>query len=322
MIKEIRLFISQNTNPYHNLAIEKYLLDTLPENCCTLYLWQNVHTVVIGKNQNAWAECRCALLEEEGGLLARRLSGGGAVYHDLGNLNFTFLCPTDEEDITKNLQVIQTACAMAGITAERSGRNDLLADGRKFSGNAFYHSKGKSYHHGTLLIAADTEKMTRYLTPPKAKLEAKGIQSVRSRVLNLSELAPALTCDKMAKNLIAAFEQVFGLPITPCPEPAETIIEPLAETYGSREHLYGAPLPFTLSCKEQFGWGGAELQLQIKGGVILAARLYTDALEHTLPQEAEKALSGIPFEPEAVKSALSPLPHGADLFAILKNQAF
>ena len=322
MIDQIRLFISQNTNPYHNLDIEKYLLYTLPPNGCTLYLWQNAHTVVIGRNQNAWAECRCALLEEEGGLLARRLSGGGAVYHDLGNLNFTFLCPTAEEDIAKNLQVIQTACAMAGILAERSGRNDLLADGRKFSGNAFYHSKGKSYHHGTLLINADTEKMTRYLTPPKAKLEAKGIQSVRSRVVNLSELAPDLTCKQMEKYLIAAFEQVFALPAIPCPEPDPSVVEPLAETYGSREHLYGAPLPFTLSCKEQFGWGGAELQLQVKGGIIQAARLYTDALEHTLPHAVETALCGIPFEPKAAETALSPLPHGEDLWAMLREQAF
>ncbi len=322
MINKIRLFISQNTNPYHNLAIEKCLLDTLPENCCTLYLWQNAHTVVIGKNQNAWAECRCALLEEEGGFLARRLSGGGAVYHDLGNLNFTFLSPTADEDIAKNLQVIQTACAMAGITTERSGRNDLLADGRKFSGNAFYHSKGRSYHHGTLLINADTEKMGRYLTPPKAKLEAKGVKSVRSRVVNLSGLAPNLTCAQMKEHMIAAFEQIFALPVTLCPPPDPAAIEPLAETYASREYLYGAPLPFTLSCKEQFGWGGAELQLQVKGGIIQAARLYTDAMDHTLPIEVEDALRGIPFDPKAMESALIPLPHGADLLSILKTQAF
>ena len=141
MITKIFIYNAQGSDPHENLAVEKVLMDAMQPGEAMLYLWQNLNTVVIGKNQNAWLECRTSLLEEEGGKLARRLSGGGAVFHDLGNLNFTFLMCAEDYDLDKQVAVIQKACAFAGIHAEKSGRNDLLADGRKFSGNAFYQDK-------------------------------------------------------------------------------------------------------------------------------------------------------------------------------------
>ena len=168
MIRKIFIYNAQVTDPHENLAAEKVLMDALAPGEAMLYLWQNLNTVVIGKNQNAWLECRTSLLEQEGGKLARRLSGGGAVFHDLGNLNFTFLMCKEDYDLDKQVTVIQKACALAGITAEKSGRNDLLADGRKFSGNAFYQDKVHAYHHGTLMVDVDKEKLGRYLSPPKS----------------------------------------------------------------------------------------------------------------------------------------------------------
>ena len=197
MIETLRVCESEGLDPYRNLAIEQHLLETVLGGCCLLYLWQNERTVVIGRNQNAWAECRTTALFEEGGRLARRLSGGGAVYHDLGNLNFTFLLCEEDYDLTRQLSVIRRACSLCGIETEISGRNDLLASGRKFSGNAFCHHEGRAYHHGTLLIDVDADAMGRYLSPSKAKLEAKGVESVRSRVVNLRELNPALTVDML-----------------------------------------------------------------------------------------------------------------------------
>ena len=141
MINKLYIYESTGVDPYENIATEKYLLENVQAGSCILYLWQNKNTVVIGRNQNAWAECRTSLLEQEGGKLARRLSGGGAVYHDLGNLNFTFLTCEDEHNIDRQLSVIQEACKRLGIETEKSGRNDLLASGHKFSGNAFYHAK-------------------------------------------------------------------------------------------------------------------------------------------------------------------------------------
>ena len=206
------LYLAQGTNPYRNLAVEQYLLEHVPRDACILYLWQNRHTVVIGRNQNAWQECRTARLEADGGFLARRLSGGGAVFHDLGNLNFTFLVNKADYSVEKQLSVIVEACRSLGIPAERSGRNDVLTGGRKFSGNAFYEHQGRCYHHGTLLVDVDMEAMGRYLSPSTAKLQAKGVSSVRSRVVNLRELRRDLTIPMLREALTGAFSQVYGLP--------------------------------------------------------------------------------------------------------------
>ena len=160
MIKRLSIFEGVSFDPHYNLAVEQYLLETVAEDQCILYLWQNENTVVIGRNQNPWKECKTTLLSQEGGHLARRLSGGGAVFHDLGNLNFTFLLPQADYDLDKQLDVIQTAVSSLGISTERSGRNDVLAEGRKFSGNAFYKNGNQAYHHGTLLVNADMDKLS------------------------------------------------------------------------------------------------------------------------------------------------------------------
>ena len=325
MINKLDFYISDSLDPYRNLAIEKRLFDTVEKNTLILYLWQNQSTVVIGKNQNAFAECRTELLREEGGHLARRLSGGGAVFHDIGNLNFTFICATEDLDIGKHMEVIQRACLLAGIETELSGRNDILAHGRKFSGNAFYNSKGHSYHHGTILISADTDKMTRYLTPPKAKLEAKGIKSVRSRVLNLSELAPTLTCEHMKEHLLEAFTSVYGIQPLPHIDIEEESICALAATFGSWDYLYGSPLPFNVSCGDRLSFGSIELQMQVTDGLIREIRVYTDALDSELSGAVEGALATCPFDfgtmSDALAKALSD-DVALGLISLLNEQVF
>lgn len=307
MINNIRIYLGTSFDPYYNLAVEKRLLDLVGPNECILYLWQNQNTVVIGKSQNPWAECRTSLLEAEKGVLARRLSGGGAVFHDLGNLNFTFLVATENYDVDKQLSVIQQACRLTGINAEKSGRNDLLAEEKKFSGNAFYHSGGHSYHHGTLMVDVDKEKLGRYLSPPKAKLQAKGIASVRSRVVNLKELSPDLTISAMKGYMVQAFQQVYGLNATEVilTEQDHAAIREIAATNKSWEFLYGTPLPFTFQCEDKFDWGYIQIQLQAKGGVVTAAKVYTDAMDWELAPKLEAALTGCIFRAEDLKSALT-----------------
>ena len=174
-------------DPFRNLAIEKNLTFLTQEGQCILYLWQNRRTVVIGRNQNAWKECNVDALLADGGTLARRMSGGGAVFHDLGNLNFSFCVRKEDYDVDRQLEVIRQALRREGIEAIKSGRNDLLADGRKFSGNAFYKSGEFCCHHGTIMIDVKGGDLTKYLNVPESKLKSKGVESVRSRVTNLRE---------------------------------------------------------------------------------------------------------------------------------------
>lgn len=306
MITELRIFESKGFDPYENLATEKHLMDISPKGTCVLYLWQNQNTVVIGRNQNPWLECRTSLLEEEGGKLARRLSGGGAVFHDLGNLNFTFIMPKEDYDLDRQVSVIQTACALAGIATEKSGRNDLLADGKKFSGNAFYQNRTHAYHHGTLMIHVDKEKLGRYLSPPKAKLEAKGVASVRSRVVNLKELSPQLTIDAMKAYMATAFSEIYGANAAPLTFGDEdcAAIDRLKKEYSSWEYLFGSPLPFSFQCEHHFPWGHIHLQLDAKNGVITGAKLYSDSMDWTLPEQVEAALAGCRFDTVQMQVAL------------------
>lgn len=309
-------------DPYYNLALEEYLLSRVPEKGCILYLWQNDHTVVIGRNQNPWAECRTSLLQEENGLLARRLSGGGAVYHDLGNLNFTFLCKEENYDLQKQLSVIQRAVKLAGIDAYFSGRNDLLADGRKFSGNAFYHSKGAAYHHGTLLIDTDTEKMGRYLSPPKAKLESKGIASVRSRVVNLKLLSPTLTCEKMREFMVQAFGKIYGGQPEPLSlsEDDNVAVLQLRQRYASEDWLFGKPMPFSCILEGYFSFGSLQLQLFVESGIITHLQAFTDAMDAELPQKLSNALTCCPFQAEDMVKAVLPLEIGKELADFIRTQ--
>lgn len=345
MIRRLIVCRAAGTDPYENLALEQTLLERVRENACILYLWQNARTVVIGRNQNPWKECRTALLEEEGGHLARRLSGGGAVFHDLGNLNFTFLMREADYDLDRQLTVIETACRSLGIPVERSGRNDLLADGRKFSGNAFYHHNGRAYHHGTLMVDVDLEMVQRYLSPSKAKLAAKGVDSVRSRVVNLREFLPDLTVERLSDALTAAFAAVYcespgtrhqapgdvgsGIkeqstenafpPEERRPEgagevvpverisPDEFDLRELRAKYASDGWLYGPKMPFTLSVEDRFPWGGVEIQLQVNEGIIRAAKVYTDAMDETLAPRLEAVLTDCAFRPPHLHSAVSEL---------------
>lgn len=306
MINRIKLYESNSFDPYLNLATEQYLMETVEEDACILFLWQNQNTVVIGKNQNAWKECRTTLLNEEGGVLARRLSGGGAVFHDLGNLNFTFLVPQAEYDLDRQFAVIAEAVSLLGLRAERSGRNDVLIQGRKFSGNAFFKHDGKAYHHGTLLVDVDMDKLGRYLNPSKAKLQAKGVDSVRSRVVNLTELNPQITIASMKDAMTRAFAKVYDRPMTVITDEDfdHAAIEALRQRNASWEWNYGQKLPFTAELEARFPWGCVQLCMQVENGMVTGAKIYSDAMDWQLPERMEALLTGARFEKDAVCARL------------------
>jgi lipoate-protein ligase A len=337
MIRHGLIVQTGETNPYRNIALEKFLLDMVPPETCILYLWQNRQTVVIGRNQNAWAECRVAELEGEGGFLARRLSGGGAVFHDLGNLNFTFLVPQEDYDLVRQSSVILQAVRNLGIEAEMTGRNDIETGGRKFSGNAFYRGERNAYHHGTLLVRADIQAAGRYLSVSREKILSKGVESVRSRIVTLAECRPDITVPSLAGSLRAAFAEVYRVraeELLPDPPPAQTVpselvlpelvpqsppapsledrfpgaaarLGELAARFSSPEWKYGKNPPFRFKAERRFSWGGVDIRFDVDRNRIAGAQIFSDAMDGGFILEAAEKLNGCPFEPRAVAEQLA-----------------
>ena len=279
---KLRFIVSNQTNPYWNIAVENYLLSLPETETITLYLWRNHRTVVIGQNQNPFSECNLEALESDGGYLMRRRTGGGAVYHDDGNINFSFVVPKAFYDLAHQFAVIQCAVADFGIVAELSGRNDILTEGRKFSGNAFSKGRYQDLHHGTILIKGNMEDLQRYLKPKPAKLQKHGVTSVRSRVVNLSELNPEITSESIVPHLRSAFESEYS-EHSEYLEFSEIIKLPevcaLYEEFASDEWLYGKWRSFNAQRSAQFDWGGVELSLNVVDGVIKDVKIASDAID-------------------------------------------
>ncbi len=322
----LRLFVvlSDTLNPAENLAVEEYITMNTPKKCVVLFLWQNAHTIVIGRNQNANAELDVTSFRRDGGTLVRRLSGGGAVYHDTGNLNFTFMADRNWYDISKQVDVILHAVRHFGIPAEKNGRNDITSDGKKFSGNAYYRSGRHCYHHGTLLVSADQDRMMHYLTPSKEKLISKGVPSVRSRVINLCDKRPELTVEALKQAMISSFETIYG---------AEAAVGSLQEWKDGRpvlqfsfteefeHHVHernaffssdawtlGRNVRCNVSRKARFDWGEAEICLDVDDDEVRDCIIYSDAMDQDLIIQAQEALIGSEFDDCAMSESILGIP--------------
>lgn len=320
MIKKTAYIESTGVNPHRNLAVEEYLFSKCGEDEAILYLWQNENTIVIGKNQNAWRECRISRIEEDGAVIARRISGGGAVFHDLGNLNFTFLVSKENYNLKRQLEVILRAVQKLGIHAEASGRNDILVEGQKFSGNAFHEHKGRCYHHGTIMVDVKLGELNKYLNVSKKKLESKGIKSVRSRVTNLISYNPELTINQLKKALRETFEEVYGYPsrIIKEEELDKQAVQELYEKYASWEWVYGKEFEFQYEVSERFEWGQVDIQFQVDSGQIVDAAVYSDSLRPEVIQKLPRELKGIRYNNQGMGDRIgmlhSDVPEEEEMF--------
>ena len=295
-MKKLQVIVSKQYDPYLNLAVESYLTDHQEEGVVTMYLWKNERTVVIGLNQNPFSECDVKRLNEEGGHLMRRRTGGGAVYHDLGNLNFSFIADKRDYDVRKQQSVIQEALKTFGLEAEISGRNDLLCQGRKFSGNAFFNGTVNNLHHGTILIKTDGAMMQRYLTVNKAKLQKHGVKSVASRVVNLSELTD-ITSENIVQPLIQAFEKVYGKKAEHVDFKTFTALDEVQDTVNtitSHDYLYGKWEHFHAVKKAQFPWGHVEIGIDIdnRTNTLRSVTIASDSLDTDIIGTTEALLNG------------------------------
>lgn len=298
MIEKVTYIETDNIDPYHNLALEELLLENVEKNECILYLWQNKNIVVIGRNQNAWNECKVSYLEENGGKLVRRLSGGGAVFHDLGNLNFTFLVQEENYNVDKQLQVIIKALEKFGLHAEKNGRNDITIDERKFSGNAFYKTNGHCYHHGTLMVNVNLQDLSKYLSVSKEKLKSKGVNSVKSRVINLSSLSEDITICTLKEKLYEAFGEVYGYVPKKIDENSinKELLNKKIEKFKSWDWKYGRKINFQYEVKNRFDWGDILLQFNVENGKIHEIEIYSDAMNQDFIIKLRELLTDVVFD--------------------------
>lgn len=296
------IYIAKTHNCAANLAGEAYLLTQDYDHI--LFLWANDPCIVIGRYQNPFSECNLSVMEEQGVQLVRRQSGGGAVYHDRGNLCFTLIGKKETSTKEENFAFLLDALRSLGIECEISGRNDILFNGKKISGNAFQTTTTKFCHHGTLLITSDLSVMGNYLTPSSTKLASKAVRSVASRVGNLSEAKKDINPEVIQQALIDTFCQVYGP--TPITEIDFTSFAEAQENYhlfGDRDRILEKTPKFTHTIKNRFSWGEATLHLDVQNARIQEAKLFTDSLDTSLVPRIEKSLEGLVYEQAALQAA-------------------
>ena len=314
---KLRILKSAVTNPWFNLATEDWIFNTLNSDSHTLFLWRNSETVVIGRSQNPWVECKINKMEADDVFLARRQSGGGAVFHDLGNTNFTFLSPKADYDQAANFTIIINALKKLGIDADLSGRNDMQVDDKKISGSAFKHAADRSFHHGTLLVNANMQKLGDYLNPHPLKLKAKGIKSVRARVANLVEFNEDINHETLSEAIIEAFceyyrDKDYG-DTTPVEELDEASLakQPNLNIYYQQmadwDWRFGKTPEFTHHIETRFDWGIIDLHLDVKQAVIRDVVIFSDALNVELIELLKDTLTDIKYDKHEIKAKFDEL---------------
>ncbi len=300
-------FLCESNDGWRNLAADEYFLNHIGQDEILLHIYINAPSVIIGKNQNAWGECNLRAMDRDGVKLVRRISGGGAVYHDLGNVNFSFIAHQDLYDVQRQLGVILKAVRGLGIDAQFSGRNDLLAEGKKFSGNAFCLRGQGRQHHGTLLLSADLSKLAGYLNVSDEKLRSKGISSVRSRVCNLCEFRPEITNERMIEALRQGFAEEYGPPKDwELDAAARREIEALYEKQASWKWRLGEAPRFDLELRRRFDFGEVQILLRFQRGHVKSAEVFSDALDTALAERLKGMLPGARFTAADLAAAVKP----------------
>lgn len=309
--KYTMLFIDNKgiTDPRINLAIEEYALKNLDINETYLLFYINESSIIIGKNQNTVEEINTEYVENKGIHVVRRLSGGGAVYHDLGNLNFSFITKDDGEsfhNFRKFTEPVVEALKKLGVNAELSGRNDLLAEGRKISGNAQFSTRGRMFSHGTLLFNSEMDHIVSALRVKKDKIESKGIKSIRSRVANISEFLTEKIAIEEFRSLLLKFifigEEISEYVLTE--EDWKNIHQLSKERYQNWDWNYGKSPKFNLQHSHRFPVGQIDVRLDVNKGIIENCKIYGDFFGVGDVGELENMLTNVRYEKSTLEAAL------------------
>ena len=300
---------NESTNPYYNLAFEEYVLKNMPDDEEYVLLWQNAPAVIVGRFQNTLAEINTKFVKERGIKVVRRMSGGGAVYHDLGNLNYTFIVkhsPDKLLNFKKYTVSVMKVLKELKVDVEFKGRNDLTIKGKKFSGNAQYITKNRLLHHGTLLYSSNLDDLEEALNVSADKIESKGIKSVRSRVTNICDhLQEDIGLQKFKELLL---ESIFnGANIKTkrlVPEDQAQIKELVKTKYSTWKWNFGESPAYNLSRTKRFNSGKVELKLYVKDGIIKECKVYGDFFGMKDIADIEHLLTGKKFEENEIRSLL------------------
>ena len=311
----MKTILNNSLDPRFNLALEEYVLKYLPTDEDFIFLWQNANSVIIGRNQNTIEEVNAQYVNDHKVNVVRRITGGGAVYHDLGNLNFSFITNTTKDNVNnyrKFTDPVIEALQSYGVPAEFGGRNDILVEGMKISGNAQAFYKHRFLHHGTILFNADLTMLGKILNPKPDKIESKGIKSVRSRVTNILpyfKSVPTMEAfkDRLLKKLLNTNDlKPFIYTLT---DKDLAKINELKETkFSTWDWNYGESPAFTVEKYGRYEGGGVSFRLNIENGMIKHVKIFGDFLGSKDIHDVEQALTSITFEPSSVTKALSPLP--------------
>lgn len=315
-----------STEPYYNLATEQFVFDELPASDEYFMLWQNDNSIIVGKYQNTIEEINAPYVEEHGIRVARRLSGGGAVYHDLGNLNYTLICDAGS-DVSINMArfcvPVVKALASIGVKAEISGRNDMTIDGLKFSGNSQYVKHGRVMHHGTLMFDSDLEVVSNALHVSQDKILSKGVRSVRSRVTNIREHLPHdMDLSEFKDALVRSMGRENGLTRREFTESDRAAIQKLRdEKYSAWEWNYGSSPAYNVRKERRIdGCGIVQISMDVIKGVISGASISGDFFGSGEISDVEQRLKGCRVERSALEKELDGLDTDYYLKNLTRNQ--
>ena len=299
-------------NPQINLAIEEYILKHLDIDESYLLFYINAPSIIIGRNQNTIEEINTEYVEENGVTVVRRMSGGGAVYHDLGNLNYSFITKDEGNSLQDNFKkftepVIQ-ALRKLGANAELMGRNDIEIDGRKVSGTAQYATGGRMYTHGTLMLNSNLDNVGKSLKPKKEKIESKGVKSVRARVGNISEfIREPMTVEEFRQFILKSVFEKEGGDIKEyvlTDADWEKINKISQNKYQTWEWNYGKSPKFNIQNSRRFPAGTIDIRLDVEKGIIKNAKIYGDFFGWGNVADIEEKLKGVRYEKSALDGVL------------------